>query len=103
MHKRAIFAMFAVAAGLAVCLVVLRRARSVDRRLTSTLTVIAIGWLVYAAVYAGLPLIPMTPAPDDVFTIAPPRLFRIKGISCFMHRNTPRRSMSMIRFHSSSS
>jgi hypothetical protein len=27
----------------------------------------------------------------------------ISGISCFMHRKTPRRSMSMIRFHSSSS
>ena len=26
----------------------------------------------------------------------------IKGISCFMHRKTPRRSMSMIRSHSSS-
>src|SRR4051812_6719179 len=46
---------------------------------------------------------PMTPAPDDVLTMAPPPDFSISGISCFMHRKTPRRSMSMIRFHSSSS
>jgi hypothetical protein len=48
-------------------------------------------------------LMPMIPAPDDVFTIAPPPCFRICGISYFMHRKTPRRSMSIIRFHSSSS
>src|SRR5213082_1293565 len=46
---------------------------------------------------------PMTPAPEEVFTIAPPPCLRISGISCFMQRNTPRRLMSMIRFHSSSS
>src|SRR5437899_10374863 len=46
---------------------------------------------------------PMTPAPEDVFTIAPPPCLRISGISCFMHRKTPRRLVSMIRFHSSSS
>ena len=28
----------------------------------------------FAAVYAGLPLMPMTPAPEDVLTIAPPAL-----------------------------
>src|SRR4051794_12415317 len=47
---------------------------------------------------------PMIPAPEDVLTIAPPPpCLRISGISCFMHRKTPRRLMSMIRFHSSSS
>ena len=42
-------------------------------------------------------------APDDVLTMAPPPDFSISGISCFMQRKTPRRSISMIRFHSSSS
>src|SRR5437667_141745 len=46
---------------------------------------------------------PMIPAPEDVLTIAPPPCLRISGISCFMHRNTLRRLVSMIRFHSSSS
>src|SRR5438067_719138 len=41
---------------------------------------------------------PMTPAPEEVFTIAPPPCLRMSGISCFMHRKTPRRLMSMIRF-----
>src|SRR5437773_3752867 len=45
---------------------------------------------------------PMIPAPEDVLTIAPPPCLRISGISCFMHRNTLRRLVSMIRFHSSS-
>src|SRR5438067_12169121 len=57
----------------------------------------------FAAVYAGLPLMPMTPAPEEVFTIAPPPCLRISGISYFMHRKTPRRLVSRIRFHSSSS
>src|SRR5947209_6775984 len=46
---------------------------------------------------------PMIPAPEDVLTIAPPPCLRISGISCFMHRNTLRRLVSMIRSHSSSS
>src|SRR5438128_1573584 len=46
---------------------------------------------------------PMIPAPEDVLTIAPPPCLRISGISCFIHRNTLRRLVSMIRFHSSSS
>ena len=41
---------------------------------------------------------PIMPAPEDVFTIAPPPCFSISGISYFMHRKTPRRSISMIRF-----
>src|SRR5437016_9790787 len=53
--------------------------------------------------YAGLPLMPMTPAPEDVLTIAPPPCLRISGISCFMHRKTLRRLVSRIRFHSTSS
>src|SRR5437588_5683883 len=56
-----------------------------------------------AAVYAGLPLMPMTPAPEEVFTIAPPPCFRISGISCFMHKKTPRRSILWIGSHSASS
>src|SRR5437867_3929824 len=46
---------------------------------------------------------PMIPAPEDVLTIAPPPCLRISGISCLMHRNTLRRLVSMIPFHSSSS
>src|SRR5262245_19802076 len=46
---------------------------------------------------------PMTPAPEDVLTIAPPPRLRISGISYFMHRKTPWRLVSMIRFHSASS
>ena len=57
----------------------------------------------FAAVYAGPLLMPMTPAPEEVLTIAPPPGFRINGISYFMQRNMPRRLMSKIRFHSSSS
>src|SRR5215208_8520149 len=45
---------------------------------------------------------PVTPAPEEVLTIAPPPFFSINGISCFMHRKTPRRSTSTIRSHSSS-
>src|SRR5918998_5866300 len=44
---------------------------------------------------------PITPAPEEVFTIAPPPPACISGISCFMHRNTPVRSTSTIRCHSS--
>src|SRR5215207_9211194 len=43
---------------------------------------------------------PITPAPEEVFTIAPPESC-MSGISCFMHRKTPVRLMSMIRCHSS--
>src|SRR5438128_3723536 len=46
---------------------------------------------------------PMIPAPEEVLTIAPPPCLSIRGISYFMHRKTPRRSMLMIRSHSSSS
>src|SRR3954466_13604855 len=45
----------------------------------------------------------MTPAPEEVFTIAPPPCASITGISYFMHRKTPRRSTPTIRSHSSSS
>ena len=45
---------------------------------------------------------PLTPAPEEVLTIAPPPCLSIKGISCFMDRNTPRRLTSTIRSHSSS-
>ena len=45
---------------------------------------------------------PLTPAPDDVFTMTPPPARSMSGISCFMHRNTPRRLTSTIRSHSSS-
>lgn len=48
----------------------------------------------FAAAYAGLPLMPMIPAPEDVLTIAPPPCLRISGISCFMHTKTPRRLIS---------
>src|SRR6266404_1352398 len=46
---------------------------------------------------------PMIPAPEEVLTIAPPPCLSIRGISYLMHRKTPRRSMLMIRSHSSSS
>lgn len=53
-----------------------------------------------AAAYPACPAIPMTPAPEEVLTMAPPAAC-ISGISCFMHRNTPVRSTSTIRCHSS--
>src|SRR5688572_24492869 len=37
---------------------------------------------------------PLTPAPEEVFTIAPPPCLSSKGISCFMQRNTLRRFIS---------
>jgi len=45
---------------------------------------------------------PLTPAPEAVFTIAPPPCLSISGISYFMHRNTPPRLIRMLRSHSSS-
>src|SRR5215210_279115 len=45
---------------------------------------------------------PLTPAPEEVFTIAPPPCSSIRGTSYFMHKNTPRRLMATIRSHSSS-
>ena len=44
----------------------------------------------------------MIPAPEAVFTIAPPPCFSISGISYFMHRKTPLRLMRIMRSHSSS-
>src|SRR5947208_4192312 len=46
---------------------------------------------------------PMIPAPEEVLTIAPPPCLSIRVISYFMHRNTPRRSMLMIRSHATPS
>src|SRR5688500_15232690 len=45
---------------------------------------------------------PLTPAPEAVFTMAPPPCLSSKGISDFMHRNTLRRFTRTIRSHSSS-
>jgi hypothetical protein len=55
-----------------------------------------------AAAYAACPAIPFTPAPEDVFTIAPPPPASSNGICWCMHRNTPVRFTSTIRFHTSS-
>jgi hypothetical protein len=44
----------------------------------------------------------MTPAPEEVFTMAPRPCWSIRGISYFMQRKTPRTLMAMIRSHSSS-
>src|SRR3954470_4115898 len=43
------------------------------------------------------------PAPDEVFTTTPPPRRTICAISCFMHTKVPRRLMSRMRSHSSSS
>src|SRR3954469_9782272 len=43
---------------------------------------------------------PFTPAPEEVFTITPPPCLSSKGISCCMHRNTPRRLIPTMRSHS---
>src|SRR5215211_1007791 len=42
------------------------------------------------------------PAPEELFTIAPPPCSSISGISYFIHKNMLRRLMAMIRSHSSS-
>ena len=41
---------------------------------------------------------PLTPAPEEVFTIAPPPCLSSKGISYFMHTNTLRRFTRTILF-----
>src|SRR5690242_16949410 len=57
----------------------------------------------FDAAYAPPPPKARTPAPDEVFTMAPPPRWSSNGISCFMHRNTPRRFTARTRSHSSSS
>src|SRR4051812_11102656 len=54
------------------------------------------------AAYAAWPTKPLTPAPDDVLTIAPPPRGSISSISCFMATNAPRRLTATRRSHSSS-
>src|SRR3954462_10471144 len=50
---------------------------------------------------AAWPAIPITPAPEEVLTIAPPPLASINGISYLRHKKTPRRFTSTTRFQSS--
>src|SRR5215217_7684349 len=54
------------------------------------------------AAYAAWPLKPLTPAPDDVLTIAPWPRRSMCSISCFMATNAPRRFTATRRSHSSS-
>jgi hypothetical protein len=52
--------------------------------------------------YAAWPLKPLTPAPDEVLTIAPPPCSTMSSSSCFMLRKAPRRLTATRRSHSSS-
>src|SRR3954470_16656942 len=45
---------------------------------------------------------PVTPAPEEVFTIAPPPCSSMSGISCFMQTKTPRRLVVTTRSKSAS-
>ena len=50
----------------------------------------------FAALYAWLPTPPMTAAGLVVAMITPERCGRITRAACFMHRNTPRRSIAQV-------
>ena len=51
--------------------------------------------------YAGAPGKPFSPPAEDVLTIAPPLCLSMRGISVWMHRNTPVRFTAIVRFQSS--
>ena len=73
-----------------------RRDRNGDNQCVFSVPLAACG--AYYAIAGRLML--MIHALEDVLMIAPRSCLSIRGISYFMHKKTPRRSMSMIRFHS---
>ena len=56
----------------------------------------------FDAQYGDRPGEAITPAPDEVLTMAPPPCSTMCAISCFMHRNTPVRLTAITRSNSRS-